>query len=259
MIAKRNMALYHDRKVFERPEELYAYKKGKGTLDIDDDIDVDEDEEAAQYLQLVQREAPVRSHERVAAPPPSPAPAPAPAPVRAPVQARPAPTAFVPASTRAPAQAPARAPASAASRSRDYEDLGDFAGERSYFVEGYEDDLPDYSRASSRRSSRSRSSSQPSDPNRPIYHPDAAVQYWQGRQIGCSIGGMAAYCRPRENESHAEALTRGGLTQNRALEVVKMLKDEGIMTTYFGRDPNSPEARRAQQILAEVGEFVCRR
>ena len=249
MRAKTNMGLYYKDRKFG-PDELFEFRQAEGTLTQPfANVRADDLKEAEQYLALVKSKASSRGQASRSAPAPRAveAPRPAPAPVAAPAPVRVA--------APAPAPAPVRAPAP------QYYDVAsdDDAGERSYFVEGYEDDIdeevrPRYSRSSSRRSS------QPSGASaRPIYHPDAPVQYWQGRQIGCSIGGMATYCQPREKESHAEALTRGGLTQNRALEVVQILKDEGIMTTYFGRDPNSPEARRAQQILAEVGGFVCRR
>jgi hypothetical protein len=87
----------------------------------------------------------------------------------------------------------------------------------------------------------------------------AEVTYQQGRFIGTAIGGMAAYCTPLEGESHAQALTRGGLNRGRASRVIAALMDEGLGALPGTRKPNSPEALRAQQILTEVGQFVCRR
>ncbi len=87
----------------------------------------------------------------------------------------------------------------------------------------------------------------------------AAVTYQQGRLIGTAIGGMAAYCTPLEGESHAEALTRGGLNRGSASRVIAALMDEGLGSPAGTRKPNSPEALLAQRILTEVGQFVCRR
>jgi hypothetical protein len=41
--------------------------------------------------------------------------------------------------------------------------------------------------------------------------------------------------------------------------VIAALMDEGLGALPGTRKPNSPEALRAQQILTEVGQFVCRR
>ena len=93
---------------------------------------------------------------------------------------------------------------------------------------------------------------------RQVKREDAEVSYRQGLTIGCSIGGMEAYCKPQPNESHAQALTRGGLTRGKASMVIQALIDAGVAQSFYGRDPRSPEARKAQKILTEVGGFTCR-
>lgn len=84
------------------------------------------------------------------------------------------------------------------------------------------------------------------------------VSYSQGKVIGCSIGGMEAYCTPMQGESHAEALTRLGLDYNKAHAVLNALTEAGLKRPFPGLKPTEPDAIRAQQILTEIGGITCR-
>lgn len=87
--------------------------------------------------------------------------------------------------------------------------------------------------------------------------PGSPVSYMQGKTIGCSIGGMSAYCTPLEGESHAAALTRMGLDFNKANAVIDELIRLDIARVYPGRKPNEPEALQSQAILTQLGGVAC--
>lgn len=85
--------------------------------------------------------------------------------------------------------------------------------------------------------------------------PDGPPSYGQGKAIGFSIGGMAAYCPQYEGVrmSHKDALAEMGLTKAAASAVIDALKAQGV----FMKNNNPAAQAKARQILAEVGGVVC--
>jgi hypothetical protein len=85
------------------------------------------------------------------------------------------------------------------------------------------------------------------------------VSYNQGKTIGCSVGGMAAYCPQFQGAgmTHGAALTELGLDFNTASQVMETLIAEGVKRGFPGRQPDEPEALLAQQILTKVGGVTC--
>lgn len=85
--------------------------------------------------------------------------------------------------------------------------------------------------------------------------PSGPPSYGQGKAIGFSIGGMAAYCPQYEGVkmSHKDALAEMGLTKAAASAVIDALKAQGV----FMKSNNPAAQAQARQILAEVGGVVC--
>ena len=229
MSSRRNPLVYAGQ-TFNTPSALVEHKLRIGDTDAVSGVSVDDRDEALEYLRLFKGAASQGRHRHAA-----------PQGARPPV--RPTPPAPAPEPRNVPWQedVPPHEPPGEAYESEDYEPF-------------YEEEPP---RPAPRPAAR-RPAQAPEAAPRQVKREDAEVSYRQGLTIGCSIGGMEAYCKPQPNESHAQALTRGGLTRGKASMVIQALIDAGVAQSFYGRDPRSPEARKAQKILTEVGGFTCR-
>jgi hypothetical protein len=90
------------------------------------------------------------------------------------------------------------------------------------------------------------------------------VSYGQGKTIGLSVGSMKSYCPSAEaelaaNKSHADVLTRMGLTKGKASEVIAAMEKAGVAAFHPGMRQQMTDAQRKQalEILVTVGGVQC--
>ena len=82
------------------------------------------------------------------------------------------------------------------------------------------------------------------------------VSYMRGKMISLSVGGMSNFCpsRASDRETAADALTRMGLTDDRAAAVLSAMEKAGV----YGPNLKDPaKAAKAAEILSSVGGISC--
>lgn len=81
----------------------------------------------------------------------------------------------------------------------------------------------------------------------------APLTYPMGKIIGIAVGGMSAYKGARgEKESHAQFLSRNGLTKQKGIEYLAELTKERIIPRE-GFTPTEASKRRSREILQKYG------
>jgi hypothetical protein len=84
------------------------------------------------------------------------------------------------------------------------------------------------------------------------------VSYMRGKMISLSVGGMSNFCpsRASERETAADALTRMGLTDDRAAAVLDAMQKAGVYGPNM-KPEHQAKARKASEILTMVGGISC--